>query len=78
MGDKIPEFGIKVFAATIFMFFGLQKLATSVPTAYLRPIYVVPTVLLLTLSVLYLMSKLVRQRQENIQTAFKTSSKNAS
>ncbi len=75
MGDKIPEFGIKVFAAIIFMFFGLQKLATSVPTAYLRPIYVVPTVLLLTLSVLYLMSKLVRQRQENIQTAFKLQAK---
>lgn len=71
MGDKIPEFGIKVFAASIFMFFGLQKLATSVPNIYLRPLYIVPAIGILTFSVFYLMTRLLRQRRENIQTAFK-------
>lgn len=36
LGDKIPELGIKILAASIFLFFGLQKLFQTIPAQYLR------------------------------------------
>jgi putative Ca2+/H+ antiporter (TMEM165/GDT1 family) len=35
LGDKIPEFAIKIVATSIFMFFGLTKLYKSLPKEYL-------------------------------------------
>lgn len=41
LGNKIPEFAIKLLAASIFMIFGVTKLFTTVPSKYLNPIYVI-------------------------------------
>lgn len=41
IGDKIPAFTIKMASAGIFMFFGLGKLYTSVPSIYITPVNVV-------------------------------------
>lgn len=35
IGNKIPEFTIKILSASIFMFFGLTKLYTTIPEKYL-------------------------------------------
>jgi putative Ca2+/H+ antiporter (TMEM165/GDT1 family) len=35
LGDKIPELGLKILAASVFMFFGLQKLYQTVPAKFL-------------------------------------------
>lgn len=35
LGDKIPEFTIKIIAASVFMFFGVSKLYKNLPTEYL-------------------------------------------
>ena len=35
LGDKIPEFTIKIIAASVFMFFGITKLYQTIPSEYL-------------------------------------------
>src|SRR6056297_2623886 len=42
LGEKIPEIAIKLFAAGVFMFFGLIKLFQTLPDQFLR----VPTIML--------------------------------
>ncbi|VDN47107.1 conserved membrane protein of unknown function [Petrocella atlantisensis] len=69
MGDKIPELGIKLFAASIFMFFGLQKLVQTISPGYLIPIFIVPFIIGLGLMVIFMINKLLKQRKEGIQTA---------
>lgn len=38
LGDRIPEFTIKILSATIFMTFGLIKLYNTLPREYINPI----------------------------------------
>lgn len=69
LGDKIPEAGIKILAASIFMFFGLQKLFQTIPAQFLRVKIVLPLICLLALVVFYLLRSLIRQRQAGVQSA---------
>ncbi|GKX31599.1 hypothetical protein SH1V18_40790 [Vallitalea longa] len=41
LGNRIPEFAIKLLAASIFMIFGVTKLFATVPSEYLNPVYVI-------------------------------------
>lgn len=50
LGDRIPETGIRLLAASIFMFFGLQKLYRTVPARYLEVHYVAPFIAILALT----------------------------
>jgi len=75
LGDRIPELGLKLLAATIFMFFGLQKLAQTIPAQYLRGYTVLPFLGLLTLVVLWLVHSLLRQRRAGIQSEFITTAR---
>ncbi len=75
LGDKIPEFGIKLLASSIFMFFGLQKLVVTVPEQYLNPGYVVPFSAALVLIVFLLVRKLLHDRKLGISTELKAKSK---
>jgi len=70
LGDKIPELGIKILAASIFMFFGLQKLYQTVPAQYLDPVYVMPFLCILALIVAWMIHLLIRARREGIQSGF--------
>lgn len=38
LGDKIPEFAIKIIAASVFMFFGTTKLYQTLPDSVLTPV----------------------------------------
>lgn len=75
LGDKIPELAIKLLAASIFMFFGLQKLYQTVPAQILSVYAVVPFLLILALIVFWMVRSLVRRRREGIQSAFIAKSK---
>jgi len=75
LGDKIPELGIKILAASIFMFFGLQKLYQTIPVQFLRVKIVLPLICLLALVVFYLVRSLIRQKQAGAQSALMAKAK---
>ncbi|ABR49967.1 beta-lactamase domain protein [Alkaliphilus metalliredigens QYMF] len=75
LGDKVPELGIKLFAASIFMIFGIQKLWQTVPEQYLNPKFVVPFFFVLILIVTLMARKLIQGVSVGIQSKFKAKSK---
>lgn len=75
LGDKIPELGIKILAASIFLFFGLQKLFQTIPAQYLQVYTVLPFLCILTLVVLWMVYTLIQRRRAGIQSAFITKAK---
>lgn len=68
LGDKIPELTIKLMAATIFMFFGLQKLLVTLPKDILKPAYVIPVLIILIIIVSLMLRKLLRDRKNGIES----------
>jgi len=75
LGDKIPELGIKILAASIFMLFGLQKLFQAVPARFLNIYTVVPSICILALILYRMIHSLIRRRQAGIQSDFITTAK---
>jgi len=75
LGDKIPELGIKILAASIFMFFGLQKLYQTAPSQYLKAYFVVPFLCILVLIVFFMVFSLLSRRREGFQSHFITRAK---
>ncbi|MFZ7134099.1 MAG: TMEM165/GDT1 family protein [Eubacteriales bacterium] len=75
LGDKIPELGIKLLAASIFIFFGLQKLSQTVPEQYLGSYFVVPFIGMLALIVFFMVKTLFGKRHMGIQSEFRAKSK---
>ena len=75
LGDKIPEIGIKILAASIFMFFGLQKLYQTVPDRFLQIHIVLPFICILALVVTWMVNVLIRRRRAGIRSDFIAKSK---
>ncbi len=75
LGDKIPELGIKLLAATVFMFFGIQKLLQTAPKQYLDPTYMVIFFGVLILIVSFMVRKLFHDRKLGIQSELRAKSK---
>ncbi|HPU21544.1 TMEM165/GDT1 family protein [Thermoclostridium caenicola] len=75
LGDKIPELGIKFLAASIFMFFGLQKLYQTVPAQYLSPAYAAPFLCILAAIVAWMVFLLVRRRRDGLRSDFAAKAK---
>lgn len=75
LGDKIPEIGIKLFATSIFLFFGLQKLYQTLPANLLTKKFVLPFLLLLGTVLALMLIKLFRDRKKGIQSDFVIQSK---
>jgi putative Ca2+/H+ antiporter (TMEM165/GDT1 family) len=64
LGEKIPEFAIKMAAALVFLIFGLLKLYNYLPSNYLTVIYVVPFIIILIITVSLMIYKLNENRKE--------------
>lgn len=75
LGDKIPEFGIKIMAASIFMFFGLTKLYEYVPNQYVRGPYMIVFVAGVFATAAILLHTLLKKRKEGIRSAYIAKSK---
>jgi putative Ca2+/H+ antiporter (TMEM165/GDT1 family) len=75
LGDKIPELGIKILAASVFMFFGVQKLFQTIPAQFLKVYTVFPLICILALIVFWMIHSLLRRRREGIQSDFITKAK---
>lgn len=70
LGDRIPEVGIKLGAASIFLIFGLSKLYTNLPANYLSFLYVFPFIFLLSLVISYMLYKMYQNRKEGKTTLY--------
>ncbi|HOQ07910.1 MAG TPA: TMEM165/GDT1 family protein [Clostridiales bacterium] len=75
LGDRIPETGIRLLAASIFMFFGLQKLYRTVPARYLEVYYAVPFIAVLALAAGWMTYSMIRRKREGFRSAFISKSK---
>ncbi len=68
LGERIPEIAVKLAAASIFMFFGLQKLSDTVPVQYLNASIVLPFLSLLALLVFWMVYSLIQRQREGVQS----------
>ncbi len=75
IGDKIPEIGIKLSAAGIFLFFGLSKLLNSMPSKYLDFRYITLFIVILSAVIIYMLYKLYKSRKEGKVSQYKKISK---
>lgn len=75
LGDKIPEFAIKIIAASVFMFFGISKLYQSLPNQYLIGQNIVVFLGIITVLVIILLRNQVLKRKQGIQSAYMAKSK---
>lgn len=64
LGDKVPEIGVKLIAASVFMLFGLQKLYQTAPPQYLRPQIAVPFLAVVILAAGWMVNSLVHLRRK--------------
>ncbi|MCT4687886.1 TMEM165/GDT1 family protein [Vallitalea sp.] len=64
LGNKIPEFTIKLIAASIFMIFGITKLFSTVPSSYLQSVYVILFFILVTTIFIIRVKPLLKLRAE--------------
>jgi putative Ca2+/H+ antiporter (TMEM165/GDT1 family) len=69
LGDKIPEFTIKIIAASVFMFFGVSKLYQTLPSRYLTLPNIIIFVGAITIIVLLLLKSLIEQRRQGKASA---------
>ncbi|WP_432406769.1 TMEM165/GDT1 family protein [Wukongibacter sp. M2B1] len=71
IGNKIPEFTMKIASASIFTLFGIIKLYTAVPKNYLTPINTIIFFGLLSISIYFALRPSLRVRKYNKSTALK-------
>lgn len=75
LGNKIPEFAIKIIAASVFMFFGLTKLYETLPNKYLKTEYIIGFVLILSIIVFMQLKVLIIKRRKGIKSKYMVKSK---
>lgn len=71
LGNKIPEFFIKLGAAIIFFIFGFLKLLQSIPNDFLKIYYVIPFIVIVLVIAYLLLLPTLRQRKEGTTTLYK-------
>lgn len=71
LGDKIPEFAIKIAAALIFLGFGFEKLLTSLPPTYLTLPYVLPFSILIFLIASWSLFSTFKKRKRGLHSKYK-------
>ena len=75
LGDKIPEFAIKMVSASIFMFFGVTKLYTSLPKAYLTGLNIGAFIMVLSGAVLFILMPTFEMRRQGKLSALRQTAK---
>lgn len=64
LGDNIPEFAIKIIAASVFMFFGITKLYETIPTRYLSVQNITIFIVAIVIAVIVLLRPMIKARNE--------------
>ncbi|MDP3387025.1 MAG: TMEM165/GDT1 family protein [Eubacteriales bacterium] len=70
LGDRIPEFAIKIIAASIFMLFGVLKLYQSLPSEYITIQNTALFAGILSVMIIILLRIMVIKRKQGIQSAY--------
>lgn len=71
LGDKIPEAGIKLASASLFLVFGIIKLIESTPTAWVNPMTVIGFVAFLGIAFYLLLKTFVTSLRSGALTPYK-------
>lgn len=71
LGNRIPEFAIKIASAVIFMFFGVTKLFSSMPKEYITVVNVLVFFAILTICVVLLLKPTLELRKKGKLSALK-------
>ncbi len=71
LGNKIPEFFIKLGAAIIFFIFGFSKLFQSIPDNIMNIYYVIPFIVVVLVIAYLLLLPTLRQRKEGTTTIYR-------
>jgi putative Ca2+/H+ antiporter (TMEM165/GDT1 family) len=71
IGDKIPEFALKIASAVIFMFFGTLKLYNTLPEAYINPTTVVVFFAIVGISAYVLIKPALQARKKGEKSLYK-------
>lgn len=64
IGDKIPEFAMKIIAASVFMFFGITKLFDTIPKKYLNFPNTLIFIVIITIVVILLLKPMIRAKHQ--------------
>lgn len=75
LGDRVPEFGIKIIAASVFLFYGIVKLYQSLPSEYLTIQNTVLFAAILSTMIFNLLRIMFIKRKQGIQSSFMRKSK---
>ncbi len=71
IGDRIPEFTMKIASASIFLIFGSIRLYTAIPSDYLTGINISVFLSLLSISIYFLLKPSLEVKKYNRSTALK-------
>ena len=75
LGDKVPEIAIKIFAACIFLIFGIQKLSQTVPTQFLTVYWILPVLSILFGTIGFMIYKLLDHKRKGIASEYVAAAK---
>lgn len=70
LGDKIPEFAIKIIAASVFMFFGITKLYQTLPGKYLTLQNILIFVGVISILILITLKSVIKRRRQGKESLF--------
>jgi putative Ca2+/H+ antiporter (TMEM165/GDT1 family) len=71
IGNRIPEFTIKIASASIFMFFGLTKLYTTLPPVLIQPVYIGGFLVVIGIGVYLLLKPVLEARKRGELSPFR-------
>ena len=75
LGDKIPEFTIKIIAASVFMFFGITKLYQTIPSEYLNFQNVSIFIGIIAIAAFIILRPTIIRRRQGQESVFKRKSR---
>ena len=71
LGNKVPEFFIKLGASIVFFTFGLIKLFSSLPSTYLKSYFIIPFIIFILTTAYLIIKPTLVHRKEGKTTLFK-------
>ncbi len=75
LGDKIPEFAVKIIAASVFMCFGLSKLYKSLPQQLITLQTSLIFIGIISIAVIMILMPMIKRRQQGKESLFKAKSR---
>lgn len=75
LGDKIPEFAVKIIAAAVFMFFGISKLYRTLPKQYITLQNSLIFVAVIGIAIFMIIRPTIKRRKEGKESLFKAQSR---